>query len=566
MKKSILAIIGAITLIACNKENNMFLTPEDTFIVKGYSNIIETKTAFGTPSDTEIPYKWTKDDFIWLGNNKSNTIAEDCTLANFQFKGGTAIVGTGHVFYNMTGEAKTAKVLANQTADGNLGNDGDFGYALLDEYNSFYLSHKTSYLWFNTTSKDADMPKLLSISLKTEGVAIAGERVFNFSIGEWEDAVTNGSPEIVLTFDGGCQLQESNAGVMAAMVMLPAEVAGTELTVTYNFEDGSHYTQNLNPTKDFTQGKTLRVSQEINKSDLVTPEPELDYVLKVLTFEDNDARFEPYTLDYAGVDIETWSDLIDNPQYGGPLTYGDYSTAAYTWWDENNTELCHTFPDNYAYCFWGGGHAISNYWGAGWTDEDRNIHIAKYYGDDYVENNAGDDSALGWFNIQMMVPVKAHSGDNFAVHYGYKDFFTYVENLPEISFADGEKRVIDHMWVTNTNYTLNQLYNGVKSEAGNSFGGNWTGLTESAWLKIVAQGFDDPDADAYAEPVSEVEFYLVNGENVLTDWQKWDLSGLGEVAKVRFNFLYSDEMGGRYGFTIPGYFAYDDVAVRFPKE
>lgn len=145
MRKSILAIIGAITLIACDKENNMFLTPEDTFIVKGYSNIIETKTAFGSPSDTEIPYKWTKDDFIWLGNNKSNTIAEDCTLANFQFKGGTAIVGTGHVFYNMTGEAKTAKVLASQTADGNLGNDGDFGYAVLDEYNSFYLSHKTSY-------------------------------------------------------------------------------------------------------------------------------------------------------------------------------------------------------------------------------------------------------------------------------------------------------------------------------------------------------------------------------------------------------------------------------------
>lgn len=44
-----------------------------------------------------------------------------------------------------------------------------------------------------------------------------------------------------------------------------------------------------------------------------------------------------------------------------------------------------------------------------------------------------------------------------------------------------------------------------------------------------------------------------------------DLSELGAVAKVRFNFLYSDEMGGRYGFTIPGYFAYDDVAVRFDK-
>ena len=295
------------------------------------------------------------------------------------------------------------------------------------------------------------------------------------------------------------------------------------------------------------------------------PEPELSYELRVLTFENSDARFEPYTLDYAGVDITTWSDLIDDPQYGGPLTYADMTSAMYTWYDEGNTELAHIFPDNYGYCYWGGGHAISNYWGEGFSDEDRNKHIAKYYGEDYVTENAGNDAMLGWFNLQLMTPVPAHSGDNFVVHYGYKDFYSYVENLPELYFADGEARVIDHMYITNTSYTLNQLYMGVKSEAGNSFGGNWEGLTESAWLKIVAQGFDDVDADAYAEPISEVEFYLVQGENVVTDWQKWDLSELGSVAKVRFNFLYSDEMGGKYGFTIPGYFAYDDVAVRFDK-
>ena len=292
--------------------------------------------------------------------------------------------------------------------------------------------------------------------------------------------------------------------------------------------------------------------------------------IRTLTFEDKDAKFESYCLDYAddwsGREICTWSDLIDDMQYGGPLTYADYMSAMYTWWDEGNTELCHMFPDNYAYCFWGGGHAISNYWGEGYTDEDRDRHIAKYYDEDYVEDNAGNDQMLGWFNLQMMIPVKAHSGDNFCIHYGYKDNYSYIENLPEWSFADGEARVIDHMWVTNTNYTLNQLYNGVKSEAGNTFGGSWEGLTEDAWLKLIAQGFDDVDADAYAEPISEVEFYLVQGMNVVTDWQKWDLSELGEVAKVRFNFAYSDEMGGRYGFTIPGYFAYDDVAVRFGSE
>ena len=343
-----------------------------------------------------------------------------------------------------------------------------------------------------------------------------------------------------------------------------AHYADNVLTITAPAKDLCHYDKEgvIAITVVSAEGKSAIVKLNVMAGEWVE---ELD--LRVLTFEDADAKFESYWLDYAydwsGKEITTWSDLVDDVQYGGPLTYADYMSAMYTWYDEGNTELYHMFPDNYAYCFWGGGHAISNYWGEGYTDEDRDKHIAKYYGDDYVEDNAGNDSMLGWFNLQFMTPVAPHSGDNFCVHYGYKDFFSYVENLPELCFADGEARVIDHMYVTNTNYTLNQLYNGVKSEEGNSFGGNWTGLTEDAWLKIVAQGFDDVDADADAEPISEVEFYLVNGFEVVEDWQKWDLSVLGAVAKVRFNFLYSDEMGGRYGFTIPGYFAYDDVAVQF---
>ena len=564
--KVLMLIAAVVAFASCESDIVEVSAPADTdtLVVTGYSSG-ETRTAFGVPGASEIPYTWTKGDYIWLGNNKSSAIAEECTLAQFEFKGGTAIIGTGHIFYNMTGQAKSAKVLSSQSADGNLGNDGDFGYATLDEYNSFYLEHKTAYVWFDTKSNDANMPKLLSITLATEGIEIAGERIYNFANGVWDNTITNGSSTITLNFEGGKQLQSANEGVMAAMVVLPAAVGGTKLTVTYTFEDESTFTEVKTPSKNFESGATQRISTTIALADLTKPEPELPYELRILTFEDEDARFEPYTLDYAGVDITTWSDLVDNPQYGGPLTYGNFENAMYTWWDEGNTELMHTFPDNYAYCYWGGGHAISNYWGEGWSDEDRDIHIAKYYGEDYVTDNSGDDFKLGWFILQLMIPVEAYSGSNFAVHYGYKDDQSYIENLPEISFADDVARVIDHMWVTNTNYTLNQLYNGVKSEAGNSFGGNWEGLTEDAWLKIVAQGFDDVDADAYAEPISEVEFYLVNGMEVVTDWQKWDLSELGAVKKVRFNFLYSDEMGGKYGFTIPGYFAYDDVAVRFDK-
>ena len=569
MKKSLIFAMVAMLFAACQKDNLMVSTTEESVVVAGYCDV-ESRTSFGTPNSSEIPYRWSAGDYIWLGNNKSSAIAEESTLAQFEFRGGTAIIGTGHIFYNMTGQAKSAKVLSSQSADGNLGNDGDFGYATLDEYNTFYLEHKTAYVWFDTKSNENDMPKLLSIRLATEEVAIAGERVFNFSSQEWAAATTNGSSEITLNFDGGHKLQPSNSGVMAAMVVLPADVAGTELTITYTFEDGSYFTEVKRPSKNFVSGATQRVATTISKSDLKQSEPELDYELRVLTFEDKDVKFSPYCLDYAdgwtGREITKWSDLIDNPQYSGPLMYGnDAMDAMYYWYDEGNTELYHMFPDNYAFCYWGGGHAISNYWGVGYADEDRNAHILKYYGQAYLDQWAGKpgaDGALGWFLLQLMTPIAPHSGNNFCVHYGYKDFFSYIENLPELSFADGEPRVIDHMYVTNTNYTLNQLHNGVKSEEGNSFGGNWSGLKEDAWLKIVAQGFESVDDD---EPVSETEFYLVNGLNVVEDWQKWDLSVLGKVAKVRFNFLYSEEMGGKYGFTIPGYFAYDDIAVRFDK-
>ena len=348
-------------------------------------------------------------------------------------------------------------------------------------------------------------------------------------------------------------------------------------------KDGDSMFESIEETEDeviitLTDGRVIRLpkatadeGEEPENPEENEPSEELDYTLRVLTFEDADAKFEPYLLDYvdmyAGKDIYTWSDLIDSKQYSGPMLYGnDAMDAMYYWYDENNTELYHMFPDNYAYCYWGGGHAISNYWGAGYADEDRNTLIAKYYGADYVEQWAGKpgaDAALGWFLLQLTTPVPAHSGDNFCVHYGYKDDYSFIENLPEWSFADGVARVIDHMWVTNTNYTLNQLYNGVKSEEGNSFGGNWTGLTDDAWLKIVAYGYASIDDD---EPCSEVEFYLVNGHDVVEDWKKWELHELGAVERVVFNFLYSEEMGGRYGFTIPGYFAYDDVAVRFPLE
>ena len=111
MKRSLLFALAATMFVACQKERSMDLVDE-IFVVTGNCDV-ESRTAFGTPSSSEIPYRWSAGDYIWLGNNKSSAIAEECTLAQFEFRGGTAIVGIGHVFYNMTGQAKSAKVTSD---------------------------------------------------------------------------------------------------------------------------------------------------------------------------------------------------------------------------------------------------------------------------------------------------------------------------------------------------------------------------------------------------------------------------------------------------------------------
>ena len=327
-----------------------------------------------------------------------------------------------------------------------------------------------------------------------------------------------------------------------------------------------------NPRHIIVTGDSVFTAEFIEKEH-VEPEqpqePELTYDLRILTFEDKDAKFEEYTLIGGEANISTWSDLIDEPQYGGALLYPNYATGAweidYTWYDENNTGIRHT-SNTWGYS--SGGHAISNYASKeyGYTNEDRDILISKWYGDNYVEENAGNDAALGWFNVQLTTPTDGgHSGENFAVHFGYVDHYSMSDIMQGFEFEDGEARVIDHMYVTNTNYTLNQMIYGVGSEAGNNFGGNYEEISENSWLKITAYGYanlDDEDADS----ISSVDFYLLKDKQFITDWTKWDLSSLGKVAKVCFNMHYSEDMGGKFGFTIPAYFAYDDVAVRFDKE
>ena len=117
MKKLFLALtLGAIAT-ACTEVEE--LDSSSKFIVTGYNQTDNgSRTAFGTPNEKTIPFLWSTGDYIWLANTKSDAITEDCQIAKLGFiNGQPGIVGTGHVFYNLTGENEYAHVLATQSAD-----------------------------------------------------------------------------------------------------------------------------------------------------------------------------------------------------------------------------------------------------------------------------------------------------------------------------------------------------------------------------------------------------------------------------------------------------------------
>lgn len=236
--------------------------------------------------------------------------------------------------------------------------------------------------------------------------------------------------------------------------------------------------------------------------------------MRILTFED-------------GAGSSYWASLIDDSQSNGKLLYGESGAGStfYSWIDEGNTLLAHEFEVNkdQGMAYWSGGEAISN----------------------YVETNLKN----GTSNFQLSVPMKdpvtgfgGHNGSkNFCVHYD-----SYL-NSQSLYFSDGEARVIDHMFVAPTTYLLNVEKNG------NDFSGK---IGPNDWFKITATG-----VDANGENTGTCDFYLAKDGKMVEDWTCWDLHSLGKVMVVYFKM--DGSVTNQYGLSLPAYFAYDDVAVRF---
>lgn len=216
--------------------------------------------------------------------------------------------------------------------------------------------------------------------------------------------------------------------------------------------------------------------------------------------------------------------LIDSPEYGGALLYGDMEAMTgtdYQWYDEGVTglasELCK--DQNGAAIYWNGGEAISNYVNTTLEgcDYTRQLSVSK-----------ADEKGNGGYD----------GSENFCVHNGFLSEWSNVTGY--IYFKEGTARVIDHLYITNTTFAISVTNSLAK---------------ETDWTKVVAIGYNADGSEA-----GRTEFYLTKDGKSISDWTKWDTSSLGAVAKVAFTIESS--IVNEYGMAVPAYFAFDNVAVR----
>ena len=516
MKKIWTMMAMVLVFAGCSQEDTD--SPINVYSLTGYANV-ESRTAFGTPGTTSIPFQWSVGDKIYVGDNESNAITTGGSSATFTF---SKKLSETDVYYNMTASNSSfnqANVLTTQTV-GNLGANGDFGYATIDN-NSFTLKHVTSYVWFDTTLPQG--ATLESITLNAGTTTIAGTATWDGSkFGE----ISNASSSITLSVN-----KSSVSEAELAMVIFPATI--TDASVTYQLKiNGStkYYTETISGSKQIPTGKTWKISTNLTNVDL--------YELRVLTFEDDDKQFEEYGF-YGGdggyYEITTWSDLIPEYQYynGSPLIYYMSNDAEYEWYDENNTGLYHIFPLNYDIRnYAGGGAAISSH---------------------TVELDELNEYSIYDYQVSVTCGSGNNGSDNFCVAYNVSEVDPENSGLEKTTlvFGDGEAHVIDHMYVTiaaPTHYCI---------KYGNSFS---QAYDDDDFLKLIATGIKEDDSET--EPI---EILLAEGSDYLiTDWTKWDLSGLGEVVGVKFHMEEAQIANVGYDcYCTPLYFAFDDIAVRF---
>lgn len=197
--------------------------------------------------------------------------------------------------------------------------------------------------------------------------------------------------------------------------------------------------------------------------------------------------------------------------------------------------------------YWNGSDG-SGYFTAG-TMKFENQYTASWKtwaGCSYSQKN--DVTTSGYTN-EFSVIDPASQKNKFAVFYP-----SYEKNL-FVSFQSSEEHVIQSMDICNNTYA------GLSMKNGDSYSKKFGGTTgaDQDWFKVTVYGYNKSGTK-----VSSLDIYLADfrfsdssKDYILNKWTTFDLTALGMVHQLTFEFSSSDK--GTYGINTPTYVCLDNI-------
>lgn len=228
-----------------------------------------------------------------------------------------------------------------------------------------------------------------------------------------------------------------------------------------------------------------------------------------------------------------WNEFLASNKPWNTTYTSTIKSADYNWQDPTTSLVTPFIPTAFG--------MIGRWVVSSWNSSDI-VSRGDYLNDLYVYNKqAGSD------NVQK--GGGNNGSDRFLIGYGYFDEsgFTSEEWAPVLKFADETPRVIKSCYVNSNCYFLNVTANGNDLSPA---------LGEGEDVTIHAIGYN-----ADGQKTKEVTMLFADKSKVTDEWTKWDLSSLGEVVSVRFNMTGGTNNG--YGFSLPAYYAVDDITVEW---
>ena len=184
------------------------------------------------------------------------------------------------------------------------------------------------------------------------------------------------------------------------------------------------------------------------------------------------------------------------------------------------------------------------------------VYFENYYNETYgswagfAYSNITDTTSSGFSTQYNAI---AGSGQGGSPNYGIGYMDSYSAIFPTLHLD--QTQTIDHIYVTNTNYTYYSMQDG--DAFAKKFGG--TSGDDPDWFLLTITGIDQ-----LGGITGTVDFYLAdyrfedNGlDYIVNTWQSVDLSTLGVVQSLEFTLSSSDV--GEWGMNTPAYFALDTI-------